>query len=165
MVSQSAFLAVVATYSYKRGIEEVTGLHPTMLDDISRVVAMMDADRFKSKVSKEIGWRKNRRLFSPIAMNRYLKEPLEPLGWERKRINFEAPSWPGASTHSGYREVDGLRDRVGLEIQFGKYAFQTYDIVTKFVIFHRRGFLDLGIEIVPMRSMTALMSRACPQTL
>ena len=50
--------------------------------------------------------------------------------------------------------MDGIKNGVGLEIQFGKYAFMGYDILSKMPIFAVRGKIDCGIEIVPMKSLS-----------
>jgi hypothetical protein len=34
------------------------------------------------------------------------------------------------SEHKGFRAMDGVKNGVGLEIQFGKYAFMGYDILS-----------------------------------
>jgi len=54
--------------------------------------------------------------------------------------------------------MDGIKNRVGLEIQFGKYAFMGYDIFSKMVIFSNRDLIDCGIELVVMASMLRSMS-------
>lgn len=57
-----------------------------------------------------------------------------------------------------YREMDGQKARVGLEIQFGKYAFMAYDIFSKMIIFKQHGLIDYGIEIVLVQEMIDRMS-------
>ena len=54
---------------------------------------------------------------------------------------------------TGYLEMDGIKNKVGLEIQFGKYAFMAYDIFSKMPIFHKRGLIDCGIELVLSHNM------------
>jgi len=54
--------------------------------------------------------------------------------------------------------MDGLKDRVGLELQFGKYAFMGYDIFSKMIIFKNQGLIDYGIEIVLTQEMIDCMS-------
>ena len=61
-------------------------------------------------------------------------------------------------SREGFREMDAIKERLGLEIQLGKYAFLTYDIVAKMVIFKNLNIIDLGIEICPMASMLPHMS-------
>lgn len=49
--------------------------------------------------------------------------------------------------------MDGVKNGVGLEIQFGKYAFMGYDILSK-PIFAAKGMIDCGIEVVSMKSLS-----------
>jgi hypothetical protein len=54
--------------------------------------------------------------------------------------------------------MDFLKEKLGLEVQIGKYAFLTYDIVAKMVIFRNLGVIDCGIELCPMTSMLPHLS-------
>ena len=54
--------------------------------------------------------------------------------------------------------MDGIKDKVGIEIQFGKYAFMGYDIFSKMIIFNRFDLIDYGIEIVLVQEMIDCMS-------
>lgn len=59
---------------------------------------------------------------------------------------------------SAYREMDFLKEGLGVEIQFGKYAFMVYNVCAKMTIFHNLGHIDVGIEIVPVKSFADEMS-------
>ena len=59
---------------------------------------------------------------------------------------------------NGFREMDGIKNKVGLEIQFGKYAFMGYDIFSKMIVFKNLGYIECGIEIVPGQEMIKDMS-------
>ena len=61
-------------------------------------------------------------------------------------------------SHSGFIEADAIKGGVGVEVQFGKYAFLGWDIFGKMVIFGRKGLIRVGIEIVPMPELQAEMS-------
>jgi hypothetical protein len=54
--------------------------------------------------------------------------------------------------------MDGIKNRVGLEIQFGKYAFMGYDIFSKMPIFAKRNLIECGIEVVAMPDVVRQMS-------
>ena len=47
---------------------------------------------------------------------------------------------------------------LGVEIQFGKYAFMVYNVCAKMTIFHKLGYIDCGVEIVPVKSFADEMS-------
>ena len=51
-----------------------------------------------------------------------------------------------------------FRARVGVEVQFGKYAFMVYNVCAKMTIFHNMDVIDVGIEIVPLKAFVNDMS-------
>ena len=54
--------------------------------------------------------------------------------------------------------MDMVKNKVGVEVQFGKYAFMVYNVSAKMTIFAKQGLIDSGVEIVAMREMTKEMS-------
>lgn len=97
-------------------------------------------------------------IFSPPAINRRLKHYLYPLGWARNTPDGyrEHSIELGDAEHP--RSMDGIKNGVGLEIQFSKYAFMGYDILSKMVIFKQLGLIRAGIEVVVMKSLWKEMS-------
>ena len=57
-----------------------------------------------------------------------------------------------------YNQTDFVRDRVALEIQFGKYSFVAYDLFVKHLAFYVQDQIDVGIEVLPMKSLQQHMS-------
>ena len=51
-----------------------------------------------------------------------------------------------------------MKQKLGVEVQFGKYAFMVYNVAAKMTIFHNQGIIDGGVEVVPMKSMADKMS-------
>lgn len=54
--------------------------------------------------------------------------------------------------------MDYVKDKLGVEIQFGKYAFMVYNVCAKMTIFRNLGYIDTGIEIVPTKQFADHMS-------
>lgn len=54
--------------------------------------------------------------------------------------------------------MDFVKNLVGIEVQFGKYAFMVYNVCTKMTIFRNSGVINAGIEIVPVKSFAEEMS-------
>ena len=54
--------------------------------------------------------------------------------------------------------MDFVKERVGVEVQFGKYAFMVYNVCAKMTIFHNEGVIDVGVEIVPLKELANEMS-------
>ena len=54
--------------------------------------------------------------------------------------------------------MDFVKNLLGLEVQFGKYAFMVYNVCAKMTIFHKLGYIECGVEIVPVKSFADEMS-------
>jgi hypothetical protein len=87
------------------------------------------------------------------------------LGWEKKRVHCEYPTqyyvegyqMPQVSK-GAFREMDFIKNKLGVEVQFGKYSFMVYNVCAKMTIFHNMGYIDVGIEIVPVKELAEDMS-------
>lgn len=49
-------------------------------------------------------------------------------------------------------------EKLGVEVQFGKYAFMVYNVCAKMTIFSKLGHIDCGVEIVPVKAFAEEMS-------
>ena len=57
-----------------------------------------------------------------------------------------------------YNQTDFVKERVAVEVQFGKYSFVAFDLFVKHMAFFVGDVIDLGIEILPMKELQAEMS-------
>ena len=64
----------------------------------------------------------------------------------------------GKTAHFTYNQTDFVKDRVAIEVQFGKYSFVAYDLFVKHMAFYIGDKIDVGIEILPMKELTVQMS-------
>ncbi|MDR1972547.1 MAG: hypothetical protein LBQ46_11580 [Treponema sp.] len=60
---------------------------------------------------------------------------------------------PGCDT-----QTDFVKNRVAIEVQFGKYSFVAYDLFVKHLAFYIGDHIDVGIEILPMKTLQSQMS-------
>ena len=152
-------MKIINTYSFKGGEDYIQNKYPNELGEIVRTIDLLYATRFLSKIRSEKTM-KGKLLFSPRDLNHFLKMSLYALGWtQRAKGKRKAYVEPRHSFGEGrFREMDGMKNKVGLEIQFGKYAFMGYDIFSKMVIFKNLGYIDCGIEIVPSHDLVKQMS-------
>jgi len=152
---------VTGFYSHKGGQEFIEEHHSDELQEVIDAVSTLDAvDCLRKSTSEKT---KPNLLFSPTHMNHVLKTHLCPLGWTENvpdsKKGFREPRISiGAKGGRAFREMDGIKNKVGLEIQFGKYAFMGYDIFSKMPIFANRNLISCGIELVVMPSMILNMS-------
>lgn len=162
-------MRIAKRYSHKAGeallyrdkshlIEEIEAA----IHDISALDCLTKISQEASRLSKWGGL-----LFSPRTINAYFKAKLLiPYGWlvwneksqqyHEPTLRFAAES--GIKGSDRYRKLDGIKDRVGLEVQLGKYAFMGYDVFSKMLIFRNQGLIDYGIEIVLTQEMIDCMS-------
>lgn len=150
-------MEIIAEFSFKSGRQFISKHHSTELQEAKDVVSSLDATKLKTKISKEKTM-KGKKLYSPIALNRDFKKLFERKGWESKRIQVETFVPEIGKPHRGFREMDMIKNKLGIEIQFGKYAFMVYNVAAKMTIFAKQGLIDSGIEIVPMLSLANEMS-------
>lgn len=140
----------------------------------------MDAQSCHTKVS-----RKKRKLdklsYSSISINSAFNRALYDLGWmESRTCGYEIetrnekvirkiitidiierkqgipPTSESPATCDN--QTDFVKERVAVEVQFGKYAFVAYDLFVKHLAFYVRDEIDVGVEILPMKSLQAQMS-------
>ena len=153
-------MQVARIYSAKGGKEFLEELDPSELLETYAAIHNVNATTCLRKVSREKTMM-GKLLYSPVALNLAIKGNLHSQGWAvlnpkaRRRSHRE----PRITYEGGrFREMDGNKNLVGLEVQFGKYAFMGYDIFSKMIIFKNAGMIECGIEIVAMSNVVAQMS-------
>ena len=136
-------------YSFKGGLEYLEENHKDELKDIYDAVESMNIYNIFSKKPKESN--KPSVIFSPGVMNKELGDFLFRNGWlkenKKNKKGYEEPRI--YFNDREYRAMDGIKNKVGLEIQIGKYSFMAYDIFCKMPIFYKKGLIECGIELVP----------------
>lgn len=153
-------MKIINIYSFKGGEKYLQEKHPKELQEVYDAIEALDATLCLTKESKE-KTKKGQLLFSPVDMNNFLKLVFYQNGWtlkanEGKKKKYVEPRH--AFGKGRFREMDGIKNDVGLEIQFGKYAFMGYDIFSKMIIFKNLGYIKCGVEIVPSSELVKQMS-------
>ena len=54
--------------------------------------------------------------------------------------------------------MDFVKNRLGVGVQFVNYSSMVYNVCAKMTIFHNEGFIDAGVEIVPLKELASDMS-------
>ncbi len=150
-------MEIIAEYSHKNGKEFLERNHQRELEEIKEIISLVDASVLKTKESLEKTM-KGKMLYSPKRLNKVFLGLFRDRGWKTVRINVDTTVPELGETHSGFREMDAVKNKVGVEVQFGKYAFMVYNVSAKMTIFAKQGIIDAGVEIVPMLSMQKEMS-------
>lgn len=157
-------MKVVASFSFKGGEAAVKKKYPDELKEILAVIAAVDSSAHKTKSSKEKTM-PGRVLYSPTSLNRAFKAAFKMRGWEKQKVPCEYSTHfyvggylPRPAGKGAFREMDFLKGKLGVEVQFGKYAFMVYNVCAKMTIFYNLGFIDTGVEIVPVKAFADEMS-------
>lgn len=169
----------VQVYSHLNGLEYLLVHKPYLWEEICDTVKNVDASKAFCKISKE-RMMTGQTLYSPRELNRLFKQEFEQRGWNEARTAYyvsedldttmetvgirdkaaqkKAIVDRGFTAFGTYNQVDFVKDRVAVEVQFGKYFSVQYDLHVKHTFFFGRGDIDVGIEIIPMHSLMSQMS-------
>lgn len=171
-------MKIVETYSHLNGLEFLLVHKPRLWKEIQAVVSAVDAEACKTKISKEKGM-KGKLLYSPIDMNAGFRKLLKAKDWQESRVSYwvtkneklirktltlppeeqkQEIEAAGEKPIFSYNQTDFVKDRVAIEVQFGKYSFVAYDLFVKHLAFYVGDRIDVGVEILPMKKLQSQMS-------
>lgn len=157
-------MKIVGIYSFNKGKETIDQKYSKLLKEVETVIGKISALKAKTKKSKEKTM-PGKMLFNPKALNKAFKDEFAKFGWQDQRVSCEYPTQYYSSTYKpvklnkgAFREIDFVKEKLGIEVQFGKYAFMVYNVCAKMTIFNKLGFIDAGIEIVPIKKFAEQMS-------
>ena len=171
-------MKIAETYSHLNGLEYLLVHKRKLWEELKKVVSSVSAEKCKTKISKE-KTKKGKVLYSPIEMNKEFKKQLNQKNWQESRVSYwvtkneklirktltmsldnqkKEISSAGEKPIMSYNQTDFVKDRVAVEVQFGKYSFVAYDLFVKHLAFYVGDTIDVGIEILPMKSLQKNMS-------
>ena len=172
-------MQVVEKYSHLNGEEYLIVHHNDVYKEIMNVIQSVDAEEFRTKVSKEKTMR-GKLLYNPDELNREFKRLFKEKSWEDIRYSYYVTTDYSImqeliplplekqkefliekgipSPIFSYKQTDFVKENIAIEVQFGKYAFVAYDLLVKHLLFYSGGVINVGIEILPMKAMQAEMS-------
>jgi hypothetical protein len=169
-------MKIVETYSHLNGEEYLLVQRPQIYNEIKKVISDVDASRCMTKRSEEKTM-KGKRLYSPKALNKQFDRLFEKVGWSETRYRYyvttnrkymdsmlkmslkdqkEFLSSKGVvDPIQSYKQTDFVKERVAVEVQFGKYAFVAFDLFVKHLLFYSGDVINVGVEVLPMKAMAA----------
>lgn len=157
-------MKIAATYSFNNGKEEITSRYAHLLPEVNAAIKAVDASQHKTKKSKEKTM-PGQILYSPVSINKAFKVELKKNNWTPIKVHCEYPTTYylddykiRAKLKGAFREMDFVKEKLGIEVQFGKYSFMVYNVCAKMTIFRNLGHIDCGIEIVPVKTFALEMS-------
>ena len=172
-------MRIAQIYSHLNGLEFMLVRKPDLWREIQQAISNVDASLAFEKVSREktmIG----KILLSPSKLNKLFKSEFMSFGWTEARIDYfvnedlettreivhirdkekqrQIISQRGFTAYRTYNQVDFVKDKAAVEIQFGKYFSVQYDLHVKHTFFYERGDIDVGVEVIPTHTMMSMMS-------
>jgi hypothetical protein len=157
-------MRIVGMYYFNDEAKIIDSQYASELEEIKNVVSSIDASQYLTKVSKEKTM-SGRVLYSPIALNRAFHDAFTILGWKNHRVLSEYSTQyyidsykPPSITKGAFRDMDFVKNKLGVEVQFGKYSFMVYNVAAKMTIFRNLGIINAGVEIVPVKELAHQMS-------
>jgi len=170
------------TYSHLNGEEYLLVHKQNLYDEIKSVIRLIDASKYKTKVSKEKRKAGNK-LYSPIELNKAFSEKLVALGWVGRRRDYyvsdkyeivkviESMTFEeqkeyllksGEPLIYSFNQTDFVKEGVAIEVQLGKYFAVAFDLFVKHLSFFNAGVINVGVEIVPSKELQEQMSSGPP---
>ena len=166
-------------YSHLNGEEYLIVHHNELYDEIKNIISAVNADEFKTKISRE-KTKKVQKLYSPVEINKALDNRFSQQNWKESRYQYyitlnrelmdKSISMPAKEQKEfllahgekepifSYNQTDFVKDKIAVEVQFGKYSFVAYDLFVKHMLFYSGGVINLGIEILPTKKIQSQMS-------
>lgn len=167
-------MKIVDIYSHLNGEEFLLSRHPKTYREIKGVIEAVDATKLITKKSKEKTM-KGKKLYSPKRINKTFDKLFNAKGWRESRYHYcvttnreymeEIKNLPLNEQRDylvskgvdkpikAFKQTDFVKDRIAIEVQFGKYAFVAFDLFVKHLLFYTGNVIDVGIEILPMKAM------------
>jgi hypothetical protein len=157
-------MIIAGRFSFKFGEKVIEERYRHLLEEIEQIIGSVDASKHVTKKSKEKTMR-GKMLYSPESLNRAFSKIFLARGWRKVRIRCEYSTEFYVNDHhaeglakGAFREMDFVKDSLGVELQLGKYAFMVYNVCAKMTIFSKLGHIGAGVEIVPIKSFADNMS-------
>ena len=172
-------MKIAQKYSHLNGEEYLIVHHNKLYKEIKAIIKSIDAGKYRTKISKEKR-KSGNSLFSPINLNNEFHAEFDKYNWSESRYNYyitlnrelmeksvlmDAKEQKAFLIENGekepiysYNQTDFVKDKIAVEVQFGKYAFVAFDLFVKHMLFYSGGVINLGIEILPTKLMQSQMS-------
>lgn len=158
-------MKIAGIYSFNNGRKVVERNYPKLLTEIKEAITSIDEESHKTKISEEKTMA-GELLYDPKSRNKAFKTDFKRIGgWAPIRVKaeysvkyYEDGYKAKAMNKGAFREMDFVKQGLGVEVQFGKYAFMVYNVCAKMTIFKNLGHIKAGVEIVPGKLFVEQMS-------
>ncbi len=165
-------------YSHLNGLEFLLVRKPDLWQELRSIILEVDIQKYQSLISLENA-NNLKLLFNPVVINSIFRLLLREQSWEENQMGYKIPQredFIEDALPTRIREkkqvtevtdgipvcldnrTDFVKDRVTVEIQFGKYTLDVYDLFAKPLAFYVGDYIDVGVEVLAMKSLQSQMS-------
>ena len=151
-------MRIAAMYSFNHGEEFIAQKHRPELEEVLQIIELVDAEQCKTGAGKRIK-------YSPSAFNDTFKQLFSKRGWDTHELvaryseDYYVPGYtPRSPIDDVLRDIAHVKNKLGVEYQFGDYREMVYDVNAKMTIFAKMDVIDCGVEIVPVQCLADEMS-------
>lgn len=170
-------MKIANIYSHLNGEEFLLCRKPNLYQEIKDAITALDANLYTKPSSDKT--KKGFKLYDQKLINKEFERLLNPKGWKEKKVQYFVTGNldvekqivnindkvqqkieiinAGCTPLITNNQVDFVKDRVAIEVQFGKYFSIAYDLHVKHTFFYLRDEIDVGIEIIPTRDFMRKM--------
>ena len=164
-------------YNHLNGLEFIQMRKPHLWNELQAAIQSVDANAcLKTSDDKT---KKNATIYAQTKINKAIKDFLTPRGWKSFTTGYyvtedietartistirDASEQKKVITGNGFHalytnnQVDFVKERCAIEVQFGKYFSVAYDLHVKHTFFFLRNDIDVGIEVIPTHDMQQRM--------
>ncbi len=147
-------MKIVGTYSFNGGAESIQKDYSIELEEITQILSRINAQDHKTKGVEEKA-KSDKVLYNPRNIGRSINDEFARLGWKTQEIFND---FPPLKPKRAPTKIDFTKNHLGVDVEFNKKPLPIYSGCAKMTIFHNMGFIDVGIEIVPVKELAEDMS-------
>jgi len=171
---------VIYEHSHLNGKEHLLVHFPDELQEILNVISSVDGNVLKRSAERAKNERAQRsgkpyaEVYDQKNINQQFMDLFRERGWDRRYYSYfatpneqvareimnlppnQAKEIIQANNLIPYKrsnETDFMKNKIAIEVQFGKYSFVAYDFFVKHMAFFTSGDINVGVEIIPTDKM------------
>ena len=164
-------------YNHLNGLEFIQMRKPHLWDELQAAIKSVDANACLKKSNDKT--KKGSTIYDQKKINKAIDDFLSARGWESFKTGYyvtedietartistirdaseqlKVIKEKGSQALHTNNQVDFVKERCAIEIQFGKYFSVAYDLHVKHTFFFLRNDIDVGIEVIPTHDMQQRM--------
>ena len=157
-------MKIVGVYSFNDGGQVISARFGSELQEIKDVIAIVDSTRHQNRSDNGKGAR-TKIFYQSTALIQAFKTAFSARHWHSFKIPCvysnefsNRGSQSISSKPTVFRELDFVKNRVGVKAHFANYGSTVYDIAAEMTIFHNSDAIDVGVAIVPVKDFANDMS-------